>query len=61
MSETRRNSAKDSLQVFQIVGVLCAKTSARAQARFPRSWAGSGWFEPVTIHSFPFLPGLGKL
>jgi hypothetical protein len=21
---------------------------------FPCSWAGSGWFEPVTIHSFSF-------
>jgi hypothetical protein len=37
-------------------------TGARAGA-FPRSWAGSDWFEPVTIHSFLFLflPDLGNL
>jgi hypothetical protein len=30
---------------------------------FPCSWAGSGWFRPITIHHFPFpfLPELGNL
>jgi hypothetical protein len=27
--------------------------SARASA-FPRSWAGLGWFQPITVHHFPF-------
>jgi hypothetical protein len=51
-----RNSATTSFRVAQIDRDLYAKSPAwaRAWARFPRSWAGSGWFEPVTIHSFPF-------
>jgi hypothetical protein len=49
--------ARDSLLVIRTTGVLYAKPLARARAwaRFPRSWAGSGWFEPVTINSFSFL------
>jgi hypothetical protein len=54
MSERHMNSVVTSFRVFQTVGVLCARSPVRARARFPRSWAGSGWFEPVTIHSFPF-------
>jgi hypothetical protein len=27
---------------------------------FPRSWTGSGWFEPVTIHSFSFSARLSN-
>jgi hypothetical protein len=30
-SETRRNSAKDSLRVFQIAKVLCAKSPAQGR------------------------------
>jgi hypothetical protein len=26
----------------------------RAGGTFPRSWAGSDWFESITIHSFSF-------
>jgi hypothetical protein len=59
MSERHMNSATTSFQVFQIVGVLCARSPARTRARFP---SFVGWFEPITIHSFPFfLPGLGNL
>jgi hypothetical protein len=37
-------------------GPLCKADSEGTHAgAFPRSWAGSGWFEPVTIHSFPFF------
>jgi hypothetical protein len=54
-SETQVNSGNDSLQVVQIAKVLYAKSPARAHAgAFPRSWAGLGWFEPITVHSFPF-------
>jgi hypothetical protein len=60
MSVKHRNSATTSFSVVQIDRDLCAKSPARA--RFPRSWAASGWFEPVTIYSFPFfLPYLGNL
>jgi hypothetical protein len=52
MSVKHRNSAATSFWIVQIDRDRCAKPPARA--RFPRSWAGSGWFEPVTIHSFPF-------
>jgi hypothetical protein len=54
-SETHVNSRKDSLQVFQMARGLCANMTPRARAgAFPCSWAGSGWFQPVTIHSFSF-------
>jgi hypothetical protein len=44
-----------SFRVFEIARGLCAKSPVRAWARaFPRSWAGLGWFEPITVHSFPF-------
>jgi hypothetical protein len=49
-SETRRNSARDSLLDVQKAKVLCAKS----RARFFCQWAGLGRFEPVTIHYFPF-------
>jgi hypothetical protein len=52
MSVKHRNSVATSFRVIQIDRDLCAKSPARAH--FPRSWAGSGWFELVTIHSFPF-------
>jgi hypothetical protein len=52
MSVTHRNSAHDSLRVIRTARVLCAKTLARA--RFTWLWAVSGWFQPVTIHLFPF-------
>jgi hypothetical protein len=26
----------------------------RARARFARQWAGSGWFQPTTVHHFSF-------
>jgi hypothetical protein len=51
-SETQVKSGKDSLRVFRIAKVLYAKSPARA--RFPRWWAGSGWFEPITVYSFSF-------
>jgi hypothetical protein len=37
-------------------GPLCkdANTGARAGS-FSCSWADSGWFEPITIHSFSFF------
>jgi hypothetical protein len=53
-SETQRNSARDSLLDVQKAEVLYAKSLARARARFFCQWAGLGWFEPVTIHYFPF-------
>jgi hypothetical protein len=55
MSETRRNIARDSLPNIQKAEVLCAKSPARAWARFFCQWAGLGWFEPVTIHYFVFF------
>jgi hypothetical protein len=55
MSMKHRNSVVTPFQVVQIGRDLCAKTPTRARAgAFPRSWAGSGWFEPITIHSFSF-------
>jgi hypothetical protein len=52
MSVKHGNSVATSFWVVQIDRYLCAKPPARAC--FPRSWAGSGWFETITIHSFPF-------
>jgi hypothetical protein len=54
MLETQKNSANDSLRVIQTARVLCVKT--RARARFAWTWAGSGWFQPITVppFSFPF-------
>jgi hypothetical protein len=41
--KTQRNSAKDSLRVFQIAKVLYSKSPARSRAgAFPRSWADLG-------------------
>jgi hypothetical protein len=58
MLERHMNCAATSFRVFQIDRDLCAKSPARARARarerFPCSWAGSGWFESITIQSFPF-------
>jgi hypothetical protein len=59
--ETRQNIAKDSLQVFQIAKVLCAKSPARA--RFPNgglTWADLS-LSLFIIFLFLFLPGLGNL
>jgi hypothetical protein len=54
-SETQINSAKGSLPVIQIPEDFCANCPMRARAgAFPCSWAGSGWFKPVTIYSFSF-------
>ena len=52
MLETQKNSAKDSLRVIQIARVLYVKTPTRA--RFAWTWADSGWFQPITVHHFPF-------
>jgi hypothetical protein len=42
-------------------GPLCNFVNAGARACvFLCSWAGSGWFEPVTIHSFSFSTRLRK-
>jgi hypothetical protein len=52
MSETHVNSAQGFLiSYLNGRGPLCELSIAGA---FPCSWAGSGWFEPVTIHSFSF-------
>ena len=57
-----RNSVATSFRVVQIDRDLCAKPPAQAHAgAFPHSWAGSGWFEPVTIHFFSFSARLRKL
>jgi hypothetical protein len=54
-SKTQMNSAKGSLLVIQIPKGLCANCPTRARVgAFPCSWADSGWFEPVAIHSFSF-------
>jgi hypothetical protein len=55
-SETHMNSAqgflisyskgRGSLRKLNIAGT-------RAGA-LPRSWSGSGWFQPITLHHFPF-------
>jgi hypothetical protein len=52
LSVTQMNREEDSLKVFRIVGILCAISPVRV--RFPYSWASSGRFEPITIHSFSF-------
>jgi hypothetical protein len=55
MSVKHRNIAVTSFRVVQINRDLCAKLPARARmSAFPCSWAGSSWFEPVSIHSFSF-------
>jgi hypothetical protein len=38
------------------------KADIAGACAFPCPWAGMGWFEPITIHHFPFLflPGLGN-
>jgi hypothetical protein len=56
MSETHMNSAQGLLISYSKGrGPLrnLNITGARAGA-FPCSWAGSGSFEPITIHSFSF-------
>jgi hypothetical protein len=51
-SETQMNSAQGFLLSYsKSRDRLCKAANAGA---FPRSWAGSGWFELVTIHSFSF-------
>ena len=52
MLETQKNSAKDSLRVIQIARVLYVKTPTRA--RFAWTWAGSGWFQLITLPPFSF-------
>jgi hypothetical protein len=63
MSETRVNSAEDSLRVFQTARGLYAKWIPRARAvRF--AGRGPTWTElsPLLfiLSLFLFLPGLGK-
>jgi hypothetical protein len=62
MPETRRNGTKDSLQVFQIVGVLCAKPpvgSARERVSLVRGPARACLSPLLFIpFLFLFLPGL---
>ena len=57
ISVRHRNSAKDSLRVFQIVRAHCANLAKQvhARARFPErgpTWAG---FSPILFIIFPFL------
>jgi hypothetical protein len=61
MLETQVNSGKDSLQVFRIDEVLCAKSPARAC--FPiRGLAWAGLSRSLFIlFLFLFLLGLGNL
>jgi hypothetical protein len=65
MLKTYKNSAKDSLRVFQIARGLCAKTPTRActRARFPVPGpTRAGWSPLLFIHFlFLFLPDLGNL
>jgi hypothetical protein len=55
-SETQINSAQGFLFSYsKSRGPLCKAANAGARVGvFLRLWAGSGWFEPVTIHSFSF-------
>jgi hypothetical protein len=52
MSETLKYSAKDSLRGIQTARVLYVNTPARA--RFAWTWAGLGWFQPITVPPFSF-------
>jgi hypothetical protein len=57
MSVTQRNSAKDSLWVFQIARVLCANlaTRARADVHFPGRGPTEASFSPLLFIFFLFL------
>jgi hypothetical protein len=63
MSETQKNSAKDSLRVFQIATGLCAKTPTRA--RFPIRGPTRAGLRPLLfipfLFLFIFLPDVGNL
>jgi hypothetical protein len=55
MSETHVNSARGSLLLVQKAEVFCVKPPPPARAaHFAWAWAVSGWFQPITIHSFYF-------
>jgi hypothetical protein len=55
VSVTHMNSAHDSLWVIRTARVLCAKTLAWARAAaFCLGMGRIGWFQPITIHLFPF-------
>jgi hypothetical protein len=57
MLVTQRNSAKDSLWVFQIARFLCANLAmqARANARFPGRGPNEAGFSPLLFICFLFL------
>jgi hypothetical protein len=57
MSETQRNSVKDTLRVFLIARGLCAKTPtwARARAHFLVRGPTRAGFSPLLFIPFPFL------
>jgi hypothetical protein len=57
MSETRVNSAGDSLRVIQITKVPCANlaTRARADAHFPGLGPTQASFSPLLFIFFLFL------
>jgi hypothetical protein len=54
-SETWRNIAKDSLRVFQIAKVLCAKSPARARARARFPVGGLTWADLIPSLFIIFL------
>jgi hypothetical protein len=64
-SETRRNSARDSLPDIQKAEVLYAKLPAQARVRARSPGCGPVWaeFNPVLfiLFLFLFLPSLGNL
>jgi hypothetical protein len=62
MSETRVNSAEDSLRGFQITRVPCVNmaTRARARARFACRGPARVRINPLLFMLFLFLPDVGN-
>jgi hypothetical protein len=42
--------------LFKSTGTFVqSRQRGRARACFAWTWAGSGWFQPITVHHFPFF------
>jgi hypothetical protein len=55
VSKTGNNSRGFFTDYLNDRGPLCKTDIAGAGAHvFPCPWAGMGWFEPISVHPFPF-------